>query len=95
MVEACGPVTLQAYRDKVAFMVNVRFAGATPRRGWLDVGLWLTRRIDHPRVRKIETLYPNAHVHNLRVTEPEELDDELHGWLEEAYAIGCQEHLGR
>jgi hypothetical protein len=74
-------------------MVRVRFAGATPRSKWLDVGFWLTRRIEHPRIRRIETIYPNAHVHAVRVSSLDELDDELSGWLEEAYAVGCQEHL--
>ena len=93
MLAKLGPVKLQAYRDKVAFMVNVRFAGATPRRNGLDVGLWLTRRIDHPRFRRIETLHPTAHIHNVRLTHVDDVDDELSGWLSEAYAIGRQEHL--
>jgi hypothetical protein len=44
LVELNSPVRLIAYHDRVGFMVKVRFAGATPRRGWLDVGFWLTRR---------------------------------------------------
>lgn len=94
MVEACGPVKLLPYRDKVGFMVRVRFAGAFPRTRWLEIGLWLPRRIEHPRFSRIETIYPKAHVHRLRVTEPSQLDRELAGWLKEAYAVGCQEHLG-
>jgi hypothetical protein len=31
MVEACGPVRLVPYENKVGFMVRVRFAGAVPR----------------------------------------------------------------
>jgi hypothetical protein len=95
MVEACGAVRLQPYRDHVAFMVEVRFAGATPRTRWLDIGFWLTRRVDSPRFHRIETLYPGAHVHRLRVTQPAQLDAELAGWVREAYAVGCREHLAR
>jgi hypothetical protein len=93
MVEACGPVKVLAYRDKIGFMVRVRFAGATPKRAWLDVGFWLPRRIEHPRFHRIETLSPNAHVHLLRITSPEQLDSQVAAWLREAYAVGCQEHL--
>ncbi len=94
MVAACGPVTVVPYRDRVGFMVDVRFAQATPRRRWLDVGFWLTRRVDSPRFWKIETIYPYAHVHVLRVTSAEQLDDEVAGWVREAYAVGRREHLG-
>ncbi len=93
MVEACGPVKVLPYRDKVGFMMRVRFAGAVPRKRWLDVGFWLPRRVEHPRFFKIETIAPNANVHLLRITEPEQLDEQVAAWIQEAYAVGCQEHL--
>lgn len=93
MAEACGPVRLVAYRDRVAFMVRVRFAGAVPRSRWLDVEFWLPRRIEHPRFRRVETLYPNAHIHSLRISEVGQLDAQVAAWLGEAYSVGCQEHL--
>jgi hypothetical protein len=91
MVEACGPVKVLPYRDKVGFMVRVRFAGARPRRRWLEIGFWLRRRLTSPRFTKVETIYPNAHVHRLRIMEPRELDAEVEAWVREAYAVGCQE----
>ncbi|MDR7159042.1 DUF5655 domain-containing protein [Arthrobacter sp. BE255] len=92
-VEALGPVTLVPYKDRVAFMVKVRFAGARPANTWLDVEFWLTRRIDSPRFRKVETLTPYTHIHTVRLTGPADVDDELAGWLREAYEVGCQHHL--
>lgn len=93
VVEAAGPVTLVPYRDRINFMVRVRFAGAKPTRNWLDVDFWLTRRIESPRFRKVETLTPYTHIHTVRVTGPADVDDELAGWLREAYEVGCQHHL--
>lgn len=93
MVEACGPVTLVPYRDRVGFMVDVRFAQATPGRSWLDVGLWLPRRVESPRFRRIETIYPHAHLHVLRVTNGSDLDEEVAGWVLESYAVGRRQHL--
>jgi len=93
MVEACGPVTLVPYHDRVGFMVDVRFAQATPGRSWLDVGLWLPRRVESPRFRRIETIYPHAHVHVLRATSVSDLDEEVAGWVREAYAVGRRQHL--
>lgn len=51
-------VTLVPYRDRVAFMVRVRFTGVKPANKWLDVEFWLTRRVESPRFRRIETLSP-------------------------------------
>jgi hypothetical protein len=93
MVLANGPATMQVYRDRIGFMVRVRFAGATPRKKWLEIGFWLSERIEHPRFVKVETITPNAHVHRVRVLDEHELDDEVAAWLAEAYAVGCQEHL--
>ena len=93
MVEQCGPAKLLPYREKVAYMVRVRFAGAVPSARWLDVGFWLSRRVESPRFRKVETIYPNAHVHFMRITDESELDAEVAGWLAEAYEVGCQRHL--
>jgi hypothetical protein len=93
MVQQCGPSKMLPYRDKVAYMVRVRFAGAVPAMKWLDVGFWLTHRVESPRFRKIETLDPNAHVHLVRITAPEQLDAEVAAWLAEAYEVGCQRHL--
>jgi hypothetical protein len=93
-VETFGPVTVVPYRDRVAFMVRVRFAGVAPRRAWVDVDFWLPRREDSPRLRRVETLSPSTHVHCVRVTDPADVDGQLVGWLREAYAVGCQEHLG-
>ncbi len=93
MVESVGPVHLQAYRDRVAFLVRVRFLAAIPRRNWLDVGFWLPRRVECRRFHKIETLTPTDHVHLLRLTAKEQLDARVQGWIREGYRVGEQQHL--
>jgi hypothetical protein len=93
MVHAVGPVTEVAYRDRVAFMDRVRFAGATPHAGWLEIGFWLTRRDESPRFHRVETLGPMAHIHRLRIREPDELDAQVAGWIAESFAVGRQDHL--
>ncbi len=89
-VSSLGSVHVQAYRDHVAFLVRVRFLQATPKKNWLDVAFWLRRRVDSPRFRKVETLTPTDHIHLLRVTEEDQLDDEVTAWIREGYAVGEQ-----
>jgi Bacteriocin-protection, YdeI or OmpD-Associated/Domain of unknown function (DUF1905)/Domain of unknown function (DUF5655) len=90
LVEACGPVTVVPNRDNVAFMVDVRFLRAVPRTRWLDLAFWLRRRVESPRWWKVETLTPDAHIHVLRVTDADQLDAEVAGWVRDAYAVGCR-----
>jgi hypothetical protein len=95
IVQSFGPVKLQPYRDKVAFVVRVRFAGAFPRKRALDVGFWLTRAIDSPRFLTVERLGPTTFIYRVRVTDASQFDTELRRWLRESYRVGCQDHLAR
>ena len=90
-IEECGPVKLVPYRDRIGFMVRVRFAIAVPKTRWVDLSLWLRNRRESPRFRCVETLAPEAHVHTLRLTEPGQLDQDVLAWLREAYRVGKQE----
>jgi hypothetical protein len=93
MVEARGETRMVVYRDRVAFMVKVRFAGATPGRDHLDLGFWFTERDEDPRFSRIETIATNAHVHRVRIRAPGELDGAVRRWIDRAYRVGCREHL--
>ena len=89
-VEAWGPVKLVPYHDRVSFMVRVRFAVAVPKIRWLEVGVWLRRRVERPLFHRIETISPDVHWRVARITEPEQIDA-LASLLCEAYAVGAQE----
>jgi hypothetical protein len=93
MVDERGPTTTIVYRDRVAFMVKVRFAGVTPRRDGLDLGFWFTERDEDSRFSRIETIATNAHVHRARIRTLGELDHTVSNWIDRAYRVGCREHL--
>jgi hypothetical protein len=57
------------------------------------VSFWLKHRIDSRRLSNVELIPPRNFVHTFHVRSPEDLDDEVRGWLEEAYGVGIQEHL--
>jgi len=77
-------------------MVRVRFARVqrVSDRG-MTCGFWLERRIRSPRFKKVEHIPKGNRIYTLRITSPDELDDELLGWLREAYDVGLQRHLQR
>jgi Domain of unknown function (DUF5655) len=92
-VRAVGPVTVLPEKTRIAFQVRMSFAVVMPRQRWLDGHLVLSRRIEDPRFRRIDTISPRNHVHAFRLTRPEEIDRQFRAWLELAYAVGAQEHL--
>jgi Domain of unknown function (DUF5655) len=92
IVERFGPVTVYAQKSRIICQVRVRFAGAVPARDWLDTHLWLKRRAAHPRLRRIELIPPDNYVHTFRFDRAEQLDEAFAALVEDAAAIGRQEH---
>lgn len=89
LVEECGPAVAVAFPVGAGFVAERRFLTVVPRRAWLELGLYRTQRIEHPRVRRVDTVAPDFHVHRVRLASPDELDDWLAEWVGEAYAFGC------
>jgi len=73
-------------------MVRVRFAGVSnlSDRG-MTVGFALRRPLKNPRISKVVQFNPRWYGHHLRIKSVDELDEELFGWLCEAYKVGNQE----
>src|SRR5690349_22908622 len=92
-IAACGPVTILSEKTRIAFQVRMSFAQVTPRKHWLDGHVVLARRLESPRFRTVQTFSPRNHLHTFRISGADEIDDELRGWLVEAYSVGSQEHL--
>jgi hypothetical protein len=93
MVESIGPVRVLPEKTRIAFQVRMSFAQVTPRSRWLDGHVVLARRLDSPRFRKVETFSPRNHLHAFRISNENEIDDEVRAWFTEAYAVGQQKHL--
>jgi Domain of unknown function (DUF5655) len=87
-----GPVTVVPEKTRIAFQVRMSFAAFTLRRRWIDGHVVLARRLESPRFRRVDYISPGNQVHVFRLTEPSQVDEEVSGWLSEAYAVGQQRH---
>ena len=96
LVHDCGPVKIAPAKTRIGFQVRMIFAAVNnlSDRG-LDAHVVLTRRLESPRFRRIETMTPKCYVHHFRIESLSELDEEVANWLREAYQVGTQEHLSR
>lgn len=92
---ACGRVTAYAQKSRITIMARVRFAGVVVHTSYVDAGLWLRRRVDHPRLRKIEDFGRLGQVHHFRLERPEDIDSALEALMREAYRVGTQELTAR
>jgi hypothetical protein len=92
LVRSCGPFTLTPTKTRIGFQVRMTFATVSLRKHHLACHVVLSRRLENPRFKLIQSLSPRNHVHHFRIRSVEELDDEVAAWLKEAYKVGEQKH---
>jgi hypothetical protein len=91
LVRSFGPgVSTVSSRTRTGWMARARFAGVEFRRDHVVLAFWLKREISHPRLR-VEHYGRSDWGYRLALRSPADIDDELRGWLREAYLVGRQE----
>jgi hypothetical protein len=94
LLEAAGPVTVNATRSRVTFQTRIRFAGIdAPRGDHLLANFVLTRPVRDPRIARVEHVPPYYYVHRVRLARPEDVDGDLRAWLAEAREVGDRRHV--
>ena len=90
-VERFGPVTVNINKTRISLQGRARFASVNRvTRDGLACHVWLKRRIESPRFTRIDHFPPSDYVHNFKLTDAAQLDEEAAGWLAEAYEVGMQ-----
>ena len=92
---ALGPFDILPEKTRIAFHARMSFAAFSVRRHFLDGHVVLARQLSLPRFRRVEVYSRSNVLHAFRLARPEEVDDEVKGWLAEAYDVGQQRHLRR
>jgi hypothetical protein len=94
LIRRCGEVVVAPTKTRVLFKVRTVFASVAVSKNWLEVVFVLGRRLKHRRIKKAQEEYPGI-VHFLRIEKAEELDDDLAGWLQDAYDHRKQKDQGK
>jgi hypothetical protein len=93
-IEKPGDVITAPAKSRVGFQVRMIFAAVNRLNDHgLAAHVVLARRLEHPRFTKIESISPRNHVHHFLIKDKKEIDAEVKRWLDEAHAVGKQEHL--
>jgi Domain of unknown function (DUF5655) len=90
-IERCGPAAVNINKTRISFQARARFVSINRiTRDGLACHLWLKRQIESPRFHRIERFPPGDFVHNFKLTEAAQLDEEMAAWIAEAYEVGMQ-----
>lgn len=86
LVRRCGPVAIVPGRDGIAFQVHSVFAAIDRLTAQtLSAHVVLRRRHDDPRFTRVDIQSPRHQLHYFRVQTLDALDEDVAGWLAEAY----------
>src|SRR5437016_6321642 len=91
LARKCGRVTVYAQKTRIVIQARVRFASAVVRKDWLDAGLWLKRRVEHPRLVRVEDFGRLGFGHHFRLARRTDVDGALAKLMREAHRIGEQD----
>ncbi|GAC1389251.1 MAG: hypothetical protein NVS4B11_18810 [Ktedonobacteraceae bacterium] len=59
-----------------------------PRKSYLYLNICADHLINSSRITKAEQVSKNRYHNELKLTSPSEIDEELFGWLKDAYLLG-------
>lgn len=85
VLDSLGPYQLIPLKTMVSLATTTNFAGLFFGKAFLDLNVMLPAPLDHPRVRQVQRLSAHAFAHRIRLTAAEEVDEEIAGWLRQAY----------
>jgi hypothetical protein len=81
-----GPVHADAVLVGVFFKSDRKLAEVRPQARSLSLSLFLPRVVDHPRIARRIGVSADRTVHVVKLAAVADVDDEIRGWLTEAYA---------
>ena len=98
VLSAFDPVKIKVQKTQISFYQKHLFACVSflPLRKaaerpsvYLTITFGLDHRIDSSRIAVATEPYPNRWTHHLMISSPNELDEELKGWIREAGAFSA------
>ena len=82
-----GPVTEDPKKTSIHLVNSTALAGIATRKSHLILTLKSDRLLDSPRIHRSERTSAKRYHHQLKLSSPADVDDELVGWLREAFAL--------
>jgi hypothetical protein len=96
LLESLGLVTVEVTKTQVSFGTARKFAWVWLPQLWIKaqpdsiitLAFALDRHVVHERIRQAVEPYPGRWMHHVVIWQESDLDEDVKGWLSEAYAFG-------
>ena len=82
-----GAVEIVPMKSSILFRVKTAFATVSIRGNWVDVYFSLRSEYSSARFRNVVQVSAARFVHGVRLESPDDIDEELLGWLSKARAL--------
>ncbi len=97
-IESLGPVVIEPMKTQISFGARRKFAWVWLPQTWIkkrpDTSLTLTfdleHKVDHPCIEEAVQPRPGRWTHHVIIEKESDLNDDVKGWLKEAYEIGTR-----
>jgi hypothetical protein len=84
-LESLGPVHVEPVSVGIFFKQPRKFAQLRTMTRWIALSFSLDRRVDHRLISRKPMPHGARYYHVVNLREPSDVDDEIKGWLTEAY----------
>jgi len=84
-LDTVGPVHVEPVSVGIFLKRAQTFAQLRPMRDWEALSFSLHRTVRHPLITRKVVEYSGRHYHVVNVRTADDLDDDIRGWLTEAY----------
>lgn len=92
---AAGSIHIEPVSVGIFLKSTRTFAQLRPKQKWVALSVSLERRVSHPRIGRKVVDYNGRYYTVFNLRTPEDFDEDIRGWLTEAYLDGEREHSGR
>ena len=84
-LQSLGPVHVEPVSVGIFFKQPRKFAQLRPMQKWVALSFSLTHKVDHRLITRKPIAHGRRYYHVINLTGPDDLDDEIRGWLTEAF----------
>ena len=88
-VRGFGKIVEEPKKTSIHITNKTALAGVATRKGYLILTIKSDRKIASPRIHKSEQTSASRFHHEVKLTSPAEVDEELAGWLKAAYSLSA------
>ena len=87
LLQTFGPIQEDPKKTSIHLNRKSALAGVETRKDYLLLNIKSNHAIKNPRIVKAEQVSAKRFHHKVRISSPNDLDEELKTWLEEAYIL--------